>query len=707
MRQTGTSRQQDWSGETGVQFVRGVGPARAEALESVGVQTVEDLLYFFPRRYLDRSTVVPIRKLQTDQEATVVGRVAAKGMRGGRRRSYFELILQDNTGMLTCRWFRGTRWMQNKFKVGEPLAVSGKVTFFNGYSMNHPDFDKLGAEEADPVNTGKIIPLYPGNARLKSAGLDSRRLRRIFQYVLPHLQELLAEYLPESVRTRFELVPIRHALRGIHAPADQRSLAHARRRLKFEEFFFLQLMLALRKFHAQAQPKGIQYQEIGPLFDDLYRLLPFELTGAQKKAMREIRADMKSETVMQRLLQGDVGSGKTVVAMLAASIAVGNGYQVALMAPTEILAEQHYRTVRGFFQQLRVPVALLTGSLKGADRKSILTGLKHGDIPFIVGTHALIQAVVDYHRLGLAIIDEQHRFGVLQRGELAGKGTNIDVLVMTATPIPRTMAMTLYGDLDVSVIDEMPANRQAIVTRKIGPGKLARVYQFIKEELHQGRQCYVVYPLIEESEKMDLRAATQGFETLQKEFAGFEVDILHGRLSQEEKEDRMRRFERNEIQVLVSTTVIEVGIDVPNATCMLIENAERFGLTQLHQLRGRVGRGEHRSYCILVNRAGKQDESSAAEQRLSIMVEFNDGFKIADEDLKLRGPGEFFGTRQSGFPDLKIADFMNDTDLLYLARNAAFDVVHDDPRLDGDDHVKLKQHFLDHYREQYELSHIS
>lgn len=689
-----------------VQYLKGVGPKRAEALESFDVETVEDLLYFFPRRYLDRSTIVPINKLKVDQEATVVGKVMAKGVRKGRRRSYFELVVEDKTGMLKCRWFRGVRWIKNVFKTGEPIAVSGKVAFFNGFSMNHPDYDKLGKGEEDPVNTGKIIPLYPGSEKLKRVGLDSRRFRKIYNRVLPKLDGVIPEYLPENIRSEYRLAQIEQALKGIHAPDDQASLDKAKKRLKFEELFFIQLMLALRKYHYKKAPEGISYDEIGPLCESLYRILPFELTDAQKEAMREIRADMKSKNVMNRLLQGDVGSGKTVVAMLAASIAVGNGYQVAFMAPTEILAEQHYRTVQSYFRKLKVPVALLTGSLKGKDRKSILTGLKHGDIPIVVGTHALIQEGVAFDALGLAIIDEQHRFGVLQRGELNKKGDNIDVLVMTATPIPRTMSLTVYGDLDVSTIDELPADRQKIITKKVPVNKLDSVYRFIKDELDKDRQCYVVYPLIEESEKTDLQAATQGYEYLQQVFSDYEVALLHGRMNADEKEEIMRRFEANEIQMLVSTTVIEVGIDVPNATIMLIENAERFGLTQLHQLRGRVGRGAHKSYCILVQR-NKGSNNETAEQRLSIMVETTDGFRIADEDLKIRGPGEMFGTKQSGFPDLKIADFINDKDLLYLARNAAFDLVKKDPTLESDDYSNLKSHFVTHYKEQWKLSHIS
>lgn len=707
MSATKSSQQYQWTKQTPVQYLRGVGPARAEALESVDVYTIEDLLYYFPRRYLDRSTIVPIHQLQVDQEATVVGKVMARGMRRGRRRSYYEMVVQDKTGILKCRWFRGTKWMQGKFKVGEPIAVSGKVTFYNGLSMSHPDYDKLGKDEEDPVNTGKIIPLYPGNAQLKGCGLDSKRFRKIYHQILPAVDDLIEEYFPPALLENFHLRSIQEALRNIHSPEDTSALNQARRRLKFEELFFIQLMLALRKYHTKSVPRGIRYEQIGPLCEALYRLIPFELTEAQKQAMREIRADMKSENVMQRLLQGDVGSGKTVVAMLAASVAIGNGYQVAFMAPTEILAEQHYRTVRSYFRRLKVPVALLTGSLKNSDRKSILNGLKHGDIPFVVGTHALIQEAVDYHSLGLAIIDEQHRFGVLQRGELIRKGSNIDTLVMTATPIPRTMAMTLYGDLDVSVIDEMPADRQKIHTRQVTPQKLKKVYQFIRDLLNDGQQCYVVYPLIEESESSDLQAATNGFESLQEEFGEFTVELLHGRMPQEEKEERMRRFEQNEIQILVSTTVIEVGIDVPNATVMLIENAERFGLTQLHQLRGRVGRGKEKSYCILVNRARGKTDTSDAEQRLSIMVKTNDGFRIADEDLNLRGPGDFFGTKQSGFPELKIANFIEDRDLLHMARRGAFELINQDPDLTDSAHIQLKHHFLQQYREQWELGYIS
>lgn len=704
---TDSQQRSHLNGDSAVQYLSGVGPKRAEALATIGVKTVEDLLYYFPRRYLDRSTVMPISQVKVDQEVTVVGRVVTKGVRKGRRRSYFELVVQDKTGIIKCRWFRGIRWIKNVFKVGEPVAMSGKVAFFNGYTMNHPDYDKLGKEDEDPINTGRVIPLYPGTAELKKVGLDSRRFRSVFSKLIPRIDEVISEYMPDTLREEYHLQHVEDAFGSIHLPDDMETLQLGRHRFKFEEFFFLQLMLALRKYQMKQAPKGISYEEIGPVTEELYRILPFDLTDAQKKVMREIRADMKSPNVMNRLLQGDVGSGKTVVAMLAASIAIGNGYQVALMAPTEILAEQHFRTVQSFFQEVRIPVALLTGSLKGGDRKSILTGLKHGDIPLVVGTHALIQEAVEYHSLGLAIIDEQHRFGVLQRGALSDKGENIDVLVMTATPIPRTMSMTLYGDLDVSTIDELPANRQPIVTRKVNVNKLDRVYKFIAEELNAGRQCYVVYPLIEESEKMDLKAATQGYEYLQKVFSKFELGILHGRMSRDEKEAVMKQFEAREIQMLVSTTVIEVGIDVPNATIMLIENAERFGLTQLHQLRGRVGRGKHKSYCILVNRSKGGEESSTAEQRLSIMVETSNGFKIADEDLKLRGPGEIFGTKQSGFPDLKIADFVEDQDILRLARKAAFEVVNEDPYLKTESNKKLKEHFVSRYHEQWELSQIS
>ncbi len=694
-----------WTKDTPVQFVKGVGPARAEVLDDAGIQTIEDLLYNFPRRYLDRSTISPINKLKVDQEATVVGKVMAKGLRRGRKRQYFELVVQDKTGILKCRWFRGAKWMNKAFKVGEPIAVSGKITFFNGLSLNHPDYDKLSKEESDPINTGKIIPLYPGSEKLKSVGLDSRKFRRIYHSILPKISDLIAEYLPEEIRDKHQLILINKALKNVHDPEDLKFLRAARRRLKYEELFFIELMLALRKHHYKQTNKGIGYSALGSYFETLYRLLPFDLTDAQKRVIKEIRADMKSVHPMNRLLQGDVGSGKTAVAMLVASIAIGNGFQVAFMVPTEILAEQHYRTIRSYFHQIKIPVALLTGSIKGKDRKSILNGLKHGDIPMVVGTHALIQEGVTFDSLGLAIIDEQHRFGVLQRGALAEKGLNIDVLVMTATPIPRTMSLTLYGDLDISVIDEMPSNRQQIITRKVSVAKLDTVYDFIREKLEVGRQCFVVYPLIEESEKMDLQAATQGYELLRKEFSSFKVGLLHGRMASDEKEKIMKQFEANEIQVLVSTTVIEVGIDVPNATIMLIENAERFGLTQLHQLRGRVGRGDQQSYCILVNRS-KGQNSELAEHRLSILVKSSDGFQIADEDLKIRGPGEIFGTKQSGFPELKIADYLEDGELLRLARQSAFDLVYHDPELAHQEHVKLREHFKEHYAEQWKVSQI-
>jgi len=681
-----------WNKETDVQFIKGVGPARAEVLNEFGIQTIEDLLYYFPRRYLDRSTIIPINRLKVDQEATVVGKVMAKGMKRGRRRQFFEMVVQDSTGILTCRWFRGAKWISKAFKVGEPIAVSGKVTFFNGLSINHPDFDQLGKHEADPVNTGKIIPLYPGSEKLKRVGLDSRRFRKIVHTILPKIQALASEYLPESVREQEHLVDIAYALKNIHEPEDEDALGRSRRRLKFEEFFFIEIMLALRKYHFKQMNKGISYEDLGSLFEQLYRLLPFDLTDAQKRVIREIRLDMKSEQTMHRLLQGDVGSGKTAVAMLIASVAIGNGYQVAFMAPTEILAEQHYRTIQSYFRKIKVPVALLTGSIKGNDRKSILNGLKYGDIPLVVGTHALIQEGVEFDSLGLAIIDEQHRFGVAQRARLWAKSEQPPhVMVMTATPIPRTLAMTLYGDLEVSVIDELPPGRKPVQTIHYYDSKRLMMFGFLKKQIALGRQVYIVYPLIKESEKMDYKDLEDGYESIVREFPPpqYAVSIVHGKMKPEEKDISMRYFSEGQTNIMVATTVIEVGVDVPNASVMVIESAERFGLSQLHQLRGRVGRGADQSYCILMS---SYKLSNEARKRIETMVSTNDGFEIAETDLKLRGPGNLEGTQQSGIPfDLKIANLGKDGQLLQYVRNIAIDLLDDDPHLEKPPNQLLKK----------------
>ncbi len=679
--------------DTQISRLKGVGTRKTEALAEVGLFTVNDLLEHFPRRYLDRSTVSYTTDLQKDSQATIVGKVTGTQMRRGRKRSYFEMVVADERGFLKCRWFNGAKWIQKRFTKGDVIAVSGKVDFYGGFQMVHPDFDILSEEGTNPINTGIIVPLYPSGQKLQSAGLDSRGFRRLLRPLMDGLEQHLDEFLSDELITEYKLTGMSQALRDIHFPEDMDSLKQAQYRLKFNELFFMQLLLAVRRQSMVEAVKQNRFEGFGEYLESQYKKLPYELTGAQKRVMAEIWDDLKSSHPMNRLLQGDVGSGKTVISLLAAAIAAGNGYQSAIMAPTEILAEQHYKNAIQFFEGTPIRVVLLTGSQTVAQKRDLRKALKEGYYHVAIGTHALIQGKVHFKNLQLVVIDEQHRFGVLQRGELLEKAAEADVLVMTATPIPRTLSMTLFGDLAVSILDELPAGRQKILTRKVDVHTLPKVYDFIKDELNAGRQAFVVFPLIEESEKIDLEAATLGFEKLSTQFKEFKVALLHGRMTSDEKDMIMQSFSRNEIQVLVSTTVIEVGIDIPNATVMLIENAERFGLAQLHQLRGRIGRGEHRGVCVLVHRKLTQDSID----RLNIMVETLDGFKIAEEDLRLRGAGDIFGTRQSGLPALKIANILYDGAILKEARKAAFTLIHQDPHLRKNRHRGIREIILEKY----------
>jgi ATP-dependent DNA helicase RecG len=701
-----------------LQYIKGVGPKRAAALESIGIHSIYDLLYYFPRDYLDRSSIVKSSDLspylQSKQQVTVIGEVFRKEARRSRRTNRLVLFitLRDDSGYLSCVWFEGIKWHRDAFEVGELLAVSAVPTpdHLGRPQFVHPEYDRLrGAlEEDEPdwgklFNTGAIIPKYSSSQELTSAGLDSRGFRRILrQAVNRHLDEL-EETLPDELRARNNLLDIRKAISNIHFPASTKDLHDARRRLKFDELFYLQVMLAVRRRTLKEGEPGISFQIESKLARQLVDSLPFQLTNAQRKVIREIADDMKSPRVMNRLLQGDVGSGKTIVALTAMLIAVENGYQAVFMAPTEILAEQHHRTLSSFLQGLPVNIRLLIGGQRKKLRRDILEDVQRGSANIVVGTHALLEETVEFSKLGLVVIDEQHRFGVLQRAELRQKGSNPDVMVMTATPIPRSLALTLYGDLDVSVLDEMPADRRPVKTAVRTEDQKQKVFDFVKEEVRRGRQAYIVFPLIEESEKIDLKAATVEFERLQRDvFPDSKLGLLHGRMKTEEKDETMSAFQRGEFQILVATTVIEVGIDIPNATVMIIVNAERFGLSQLHQLRGRVGRGADQSYCILLAdyawfdrgrkrptrqpSAGKgsasiQDEKQLARVRLETMVGTTDGFKIAEVDLELRGPGEFFGTRQSGIPEFKIANIVRDGELLTLARREAFRLIKEDPEL--------------------------
>lgn len=678
--------------------IRSVGDQRARALRKAGIHTAEDLLYYFPRRHVDRSDVRRICDLMDGTDVTIVGTVHSAGIVRGKR-PRFVVILTDGTGFVQCVWFQGYRYLQNAFRKGEQLAVSGRVARFGSvWEIAHPEFDRLGMTgESSGIHTGKIIPLYPSSQELEAVQLDSRGFRRIIAACLASYRSAIRETLPEDIRERRRLVTLRFALENVHFPASLEALHQARRRLKFDELFYLELLLALRHKVLERQEKRSRVRRIGEATRKLIQALPFQLTAAQRRVLREIYADMRSEKPMHRLLQGDVGSGKTIVAAIAMVMAVENGYQAALMAPTEILAEQHYLTLRSLLSDLGITVCLLIGGMSQAEKEAARQEIASGKAEIIVGTHALIQEEVTFPALGLVVIDEQHRFGVMQRRLLQEKSPNPDVLMMTATPIPRTLSMTVYGDLDVSVIDEPPAGRKRVKTVWRDSSYRPRIYHFLKSELEKGRQAYVVFPLVEESEKSDLKAATDCYEKMRATmFRHIPIGLLHGRLPKEEKERVMREFKDGRLRLLVSTTVVEVGVDVPNATIMIIEHAERFGLTQLHQLRGRVGRGAEQSYCILISYGQLTPE---AERRLQTMVNTDNGFEIAEIDLQMRGPGEFFGTRQHGFPELRIADLIKDAALLAAAREEAFRLAEKDPHLTDPAHEALRDYFIRHYRE--------
>jgi len=668
---------------TPIKYIRGVGPKRATALATAGIDTVNDLLHYYPRRYLDRTTVKSIHELKKGDQATMVGTVEVCGERQARKRKLFQVVLSDGTGMITLVWFNGVKYIKNAVQKGDRLAIHGKVEFYNGFQIVHPDFDKLDSD-ADPINTGTIIPLYPLTAELKKVRIDHRSFRRIIKEN-EEMFSIIEDHFEESVLSEQKLIPLQTALQHIHFPESRKNLLAAMERLKFDEHFFLQLLMALRKKSYEKIGTNALTKS-GPHVQQIETELGFELTAAQQKVIQEIRIDIARPKAMNRLLQGDVGSGKTIVAILVAAAAVANGVQVAVMAPTEILAHQHFESFKNQLNKVHISCALLVGKQKVTERKQILEAVKDGKINVVIGTHALIQAEVEFKNLGFVVVDEQHRFGVVQRGILLQKGSHPHLLAMTATPIPRTMAITYHGDMDLSIIDEMPKDRKPVITKIVKEDRLQNVYKFIREEVQAGRQSMVVYPLVEETEKSDLAAATEGFEALQNIFKGIKIGLIHGRMKKEEKDAIMDAYAKNEIKILVSTTVIEVGIDIPNASVMLIEHAERFGLTQLHQLRGRVGRGSSKSYCILVER----NIRDTSRKRLAIMEKTNNGFVIADEDLKMRGPGKFFSTEQSGFFKHKIADMVTDGAIIRKAREVAQTIAKTDTKLENNPRMKKR-----------------
>ena len=679
--------------DASVQFLKGVGPRRADALARLEVRTARDLLFHVPRRYEDASTVTRIGMTKPGTDATVIGSVTSKGVlptRSGLR--IFQAILRDESGSIECTW-PGQPFLDRTIQKHDVLLVTGPVRIFHGKQIQPREFVVLarGGEGVDPA--GKVLPLYPA-----TEGLSQKVLRSILDANLDRLLPLLAteDPLPASLQQRLHLPTLMQAVALVHRPASLADAEKGRRRLSFDELFFLQLMYARAQHRADVRRPGTAFARTDRIIAPLYRQLPFELTGAQKRAVASIFEDMTSPRRMNRLLQGDVGSGKTVVALFAMALALESGYQAALMAPTEILAEQHYRTLTGFTGPLGLRTVLLTGGLGAADRRAALQQIEAGEADIVVGTHALIQESVHFRRLGLAVIDEQHRFGVKQRLALAAQGDAPDVLVMSATPIPRSLALTLYGDLELTVLDELPPTRQPVRTAVREPESREAVYGFLREQIAAGRQAFIVYPLVEESEKVDLRAATAEYERLRAEvFPELEVGLLHGQLSAAEKELAMQRFVRGETHVLVATTVVEVGIDVPNASVMVVEHAERFGLSQLHQLRGRVGRGADASYCILI--------AAGDTARLATLARSSDGFEIARADLQHRGMGDFFGARQHGLPEFRFFDPLRDEDLLGHARDTARALIENDPELRAPAHSRIRGTLIRRFGEREKL----
>jgi len=679
--------------DTNISYLKGVGPARAEAFRRLGVITAGDLLYHIPHRYEDASTVSPIASLETGMQGTVIGRVISKGIIPTRRGlRIFQAVLRDDSGMIEVSW-PGQPFLDRTISKGDTLLVTGSVRFFHGRQLQPREFINLGDDESR-TGEGRVLSVYPA-----TEGLSFKVIRSIIDAHLDALLPLVSEYLPDEVMSAAAVPSILDALRMVHRPTSLAEAMRGRERLAFEELFFVHLLHLRAKTLAREERRGIRFENRRQLTTRLKETLPFQLTGAQTRATREIFADMCSEHRMQRLLQGDVGSGKTIVALFAALLALENSYQAAIMVPTELLAEQHSRTMTTLLEPVGVTPILLTGSLAARDRKAVAQRLATDEPVLVVGTHALVQEATMFAKLGFVAVDEQHRFGVEQRKALAAKGEAPDVLLMTATPIPRSLALTLYGDLDLSILDERPPGRQPILSAMRPESARARVLGFVDRQLEQGRQAYLVYPVIEESEKTDLKAATTMYESLVAgPFAHRRVALLHGRVDAAERDDIMRRFRDREVDLLVATTVIEVGIDVPNATVMLIEHPERFGLSQLHQLRGRVGRGAEESFCILLG-----DVSPEAADRLRVFCATDDGFEIARAELRLRGMGDLCGERQSGVPTFRIADPMRDEALGERARAAAETLLALDPDLTDAPQAGLRRVLGERYRRSLEL----
>ena len=678
--------------QTSIEYLKGVGPNRADLLKKeLGIFTFQDLANLFPNRYLDRTQFYKISQLErTNAEVQIIGKITQIKTVSQKNRKRLIAKFEDDSGTMDLVWFKGHKWIKENLKLNISYVIFGRTNWFNGsYSMPHPEMETL--KNYEKSLRPAMQPVYPSTELLSSRGISNRVLYNLMENLFSDSQNYIIETLPKNILETLKLLSKKEALSNIHFPQNQHLLSRAQYRLKFEEFFYIQLQLIRKNLLHKAKIKGYPFSKIGDNFNLFYKnYLPFKLTNAQKRVIKEIRSDLGSFAQMNRLLQGDVGSGKTIVALMSVLIAIDNGFQACLMAPTEILSVQHYNGLVELCKYLNISIYILTGSTKASDRKKIHEKLENGEINLLIGTHALLEDKVKFRNLGLAIIDEQHRFGVAQRSKLWHKNTlPPHILVMTATPIPRTLAMSIYGDLDISIIDELPPGRKEIKTVHRFDANRLRVFKFIRDEISKGRQVYIVYPLIQESEALDYKDLMDGFESISREFhkPTYQISIVHGKMKAKDKEFEMNRFLKGETQIMVATTVIEVGVNVPNASVMIIESAERFGLSQLHQLRGRVGRGADQSYCILMT---SHKLSENAKTRIKTMAKTSDGFEIAEVDLKLRGPGDLMGTQQSGVLNLRIADIVKDHDILNIARNAAIDILKSDPSLSLSENLPVK-----------------
>ena len=727
--------------EQSVQYLKSVGPKRAESFRKIGISTVRDLLFYFPLRHLDRTTVLTASKAfgyimnGYDGEVTIIAKVTDKERHRYGKKEILKVQFRDSTGFFKCVWFQGIKYFYSVFNEGDIFAISSKpeIGKYQKLQFIHPDYDRITAEESNSfLNTGKIIPFYRIPKKLRKGYIGDLSLRRIIFLAVENYVDYLEETLPSSIVEQNNLMSLSEAVKNYHFPDNKEKFDKANYRFKFEELFYLEILVALRKYNYKENLPGNKMNIKTNLVSDFLETLPFELTKAQLRVLGEIKNDMLSTKPMNRLLQGDVGCGKTIVSLIAALIAIDNGFQVSLMAPTEILADQHAKNISALMKKLsaihkehEIKISLLLGGQKKSEREKKLSKIEIQEADIIIGTHALFEEKVKFNRLGLIIIDEQHRFGVKQRAMLQRKGTTPDVLVMSATPIPRTLSMTVYGDLDLSVIDELPLNRKPVKTVLRNDNKLPAIYKFITDKQKEGIQSFIVYPLVEESEKLELKAATDYYNMLKQTYLkNVKVGLIHGRMKWQEKEEVMLLFYKKEFDVLISTTVIEVGIDIPDANIILINDAHRFGLSQLHQLRGRIGRSDKQAFCILVTKetiAGKQNqkeldldylsstqlEKYKATVRLQTMINTTDGFKIAEVDLKLRGPGDVFGTKQSGFPELKFVNLTEDQEIISHAKQFAFELIEKDSQLSLPENKSVKNKLVTHYSDNLNYAKIA